>query len=162
MLYRMLQYCLASIIHGVIAYMSIYRLIPSLLFFILFLSSSHTQTQTSFDWSAIQETAKRAVVYIDAQIAEVDILQPQKEPTVSFRSGAGFIVNERGDIVVSFSLINQARSILVEFPDIKDESFYANVVVIDPQRDLALLRLQPYALEHIFQKIWDNTKFAIR
>lgn len=132
--------------------MSIYRLIPNFLFFFVCLSMSHLYTQNTFDWSDIQATAKNAVVYIGAQVAEVDILQPQKEPKLSFRDGAGFIVNERGDIVVSFSLIDQARSILVEFPEMENESFYADVVVIDPQRDLALLRLQPYALEQIFKK----------
>jgi S1-C subfamily serine protease len=85
------------------------------------------------------------VVFVRAQVIEqvqdpFDLFQPTQQSSIS--TGSGFLVDSRGDILTNYHVVqgaNRVTGVSVEFED--NVSRAAAVVGVDPDNDLALLRV---------------------
>lgn len=102
-------------------------------------------------WSDLQATLKDSVVQIFSQVAEVNLLQPQKPRSQHQGTGSGFFINEEGEIITNAHVVDQAAAIWIQIPSLGKRQLNVDVVGVSPDRDLALLRLRPEGIEAIQQ-----------
>src|SRR5579862_396723 len=101
------------------------------------------------DWSDICSNAKDAVVQIFSYTNEYPIFTPYKTPDRSGSCGTGFLISDDGYMLTNFHVIDQAVVICVQFPSLGKDNFQAELVGGCPDRDIALLRLMPHALNKV-------------
>src|SRR6202035_4479227 len=113
------------------------------------IEQSPVSSQTASDTSALTPHAiyvrdAPGVVFVRAQVIEQTEdpfdLFPQQQSSTS--TGSGFLIDDHGDILTNYHVIegaNRASGVAVEFQD--DISRGAAVVGVDPNNDLALLRV---------------------
>lgn len=106
-------------------------------------------------WIDVQRQVKNTVVKIVSDIAAFHWLEPYNPPVVSKGSGSGFFINSDGDIVTNWHVINQAQLVQIEIPALGAERVTVEVAGISPERDVALLRLTPYAKRRIKKVLGD-------
>ena len=92
-------------------------------------------------WRPVQEAVKDTVVQVFSNVAEFDFKQPYKTPRQYTSTGSGFFVNEDGDLITNFHVIDQARAIWIQIPSLGKRIVDVEVVGVSPDRDIALLRL---------------------
>ncbi|MFC1841478.1 S1C family serine protease [Candidatus Dependentiae bacterium] len=92
-------------------------------------------------WRPVQEAVKDTVVQVFSHIAEFDFKQPYKTPRQFTSTGSGFFINEEGDLITNFHVIDQARSIWIQIPSLGKRIIDVEVLGVSPDRDIALLRL---------------------
>lgn len=102
-------------------------------------------------WSDLQATLKDSVVQIFSQIAEVNLLQPQKPRSQHQATGTGFFINEEGEIITNAHVIDQAAAVWIQIPSLGKRQLDVDIIGVSPDRDLALLRLRPEGVEAIRQ-----------
>lgn len=104
-------------------------------------------------WRPVQERVRDTVVQVFAQIAEIDLLQPYKTPNQGQARGSGFFINEEGYLVTNFHVVDQAVLVYIQIPSFGKHYFQAEIVSVCPDRDLALLRIDPRAVELIKEQL---------
>ncbi|TET06248.1 PDZ domain-containing protein [Candidatus Dependentiae bacterium] len=104
-------------------------------------------------WRPIQEQMKDTVVQVFAQISELDMCQPYKTPAQGSAYGSAFFINEQGDLITNAHVVNQAQAIWIQIPSLGKRIIDVDVLGIAPERDLALLKVQPADLEFIRKTI---------
>jgi serine protease Do len=104
-------------------------------------------------WRDLQSSLKDAVVQIFSQIAEIDILEPQKTPNQYQVTGTGFFINESGEIVTNAHVVSQAKAVWIQIPSLGKRQLDVEVVGVSPDRDIALLRLGQKGIDAIVQEI---------
>ena len=104
-------------------------------------------------WRPIQEKVKDTVVQIFSNIAELDLLQPYKSPSHGTSTGTGFFINESGEIITNAHVVDEAKSVWIQIPSLGKSILDVEVVSVNPEKDLALLRLRPEALELVKQEL---------
>lgn len=83
-----------------------------------------------------EQRAQKAVVN-DIQ----NNIKNQNEPSIDFTSGGtGFVIDGKGYIVTNFHVIKNARNVAVQ--NKKGETFFAQVILKDANRDLAILKIE--------------------
>jgi len=92
-------------------------------------------------WRPVQEAVKDTVVQVFSHIAEFDFKQPYKTPRQFTSTGSGFFINEDGNIITNFHVVDQARSIWIQIPSLGKRIVDVEIVGVSPDRDLALLKL---------------------
>jgi serine protease Do len=97
-------------------------------------------------WRPIQGRVKDAVVQIFSNIAEMDILQPYKTPSQGASSGSGFFINANGDIITNAHVVDEAKGVWIQIPSFGKTILDVDIISVNPDRDLALLRLRPEGL----------------
>lgn len=100
-------------------------------------------------WRPLQEKAKDTVVQIFSQIAAIDLLQPYKTPAQGTAYGSGFFINDKGDIITNAHVVDQAKAVWVQIPSLGKRIIDVDIIGINPDRDLALLRVIPQDLQVI-------------
>lgn len=104
-------------------------------------------------WRDLQVELKDTVVQIFSQIAEIDLLEPQKTPNQYQATGSGFFINDKGDIITNAHVVNQARAAWIQIPSLGKRQLDVEIIGVSPDRDIALLRLGKEGLELIKQEI---------
>lgn len=104
-------------------------------------------------WRPVQDRAKDTVVQIMTQAVDFDWLQPYRTPAQGTLSGTGFFINEDGDIITNAHVVEQAVAIWIQIPSLGKRIIDAHIVAVSPERDLALLRVDPAGLETIRQEL---------
>jgi len=104
-------------------------------------------------WRPIQEQVKDTVVQVFAQVAEVDLLQPYNSPQQYSRSGTGFFINDKGELVTNAHVINQALAIWIQIPSLGRRLIDVTLVGMIPERDLALLQISSEGYDAIIQSL---------
>jgi serine protease Do len=94
-------------------------------------------------WRPVQEKVRDTVVQIFSQIAEFDWLQPYRTPVQGAARGSGFLINEHGDIITNAHVVDQAVAVWIQIPSLGKQLIDVAIVSICPERDLALLRIEP-------------------
>lgn len=102
-------------------------------------------------WSDLQATLKDSVVQIFSQIAEVNLLQPQKPRSQHQAFGTGFFINEEGEIITNAHVIDQAAAVWIQIPSLGKRQLDVDIIGVSPDRDLALLKLRPEGVAAIKQ-----------
>lgn len=100
-------------------------------------------------WRPVQEKVKDTVVQIFSQVAAMDLLQPYKTPAQGSVYGSGFFINDKGEIITNAHVVDQAKAVWVQIPSLGKRIIDVDVVGINPDRDLALLRVIPQDLQVI-------------
>ncbi|MFC1842529.1 S1C family serine protease [Candidatus Dependentiae bacterium] len=104
-------------------------------------------------WRPVQEAVKDTVVQVFSHIAEFDFKQPYRTPRQFTSTGSGFFINDEGDIITNFHVVDQARSIWIQIPSLGKRIIDVEVVGVSPDRDIALLRLKKDGKEIIAKEI---------
>jgi serine protease Do len=112
-------------------------------------------------WRGVQDLARNTVVQIFAQVAELDLLQPYKTPAQYPASGSGFFINNQGDIITNAHVINQAKAIWIQIPELGKRIVEVDVISLSIDRDLALLRVKPQDLEYIKATLGDVRSLSL-
>ncbi len=102
-------------------------------------------------WTDLQTKLKDSVIQIFSQIAEVNLLQPQKPRRQQQATGTGFFINDEGEMITNAHVVDQAAAVWIQIPTLGKRQFDVDVVGVSPERDLALLRLRPEGVEAIRQ-----------
>lgn len=100
-------------------------------------------------WRPIQEGVKDTVVQVFAQVVEFDFMQPYRTSSPYPVSGSAFFINDQGDLITNAHVISQAREIWIQIPSLGKRIIDVEVIGVSPERDIALLRVQPQSLEII-------------
>jgi len=104
-------------------------------------------------WRPVQEAVKDTVVQVFSNVAEFDFKQPYKTPRQYTSTGSGFFINDEGDLITNFHVIDQARAIWIQIPSLGKRIIDVEVVGASPDRDIALLRLKGSGKEIIKREI---------
>ncbi len=107
-------------------------------------ASQTTSSTSALTPHAIYVRDAPGVVFVRAQVIEqvedpFDLFSQQQSST---STGSGFLIDDHGDILTNYHVIegaNRATGVAVEFED--DVSRRAAVIGVDPNNDLALLRV---------------------
>ncbi len=100
-------------------------------------------------WRPVQEKVKDTVVQIFSQIAAIDLLQPYKTPSQGTAYGSGFFISDNGDIITNAHVVEQAKAVWVQIPSLGKRIIDVDIIGVNPDRDLALLRVIPQDLQVI-------------
>jgi len=104
-------------------------------------------------WMELQKSIHNSIVKVVCDVATFNWFEPYKAPELSSASGSGFFINEEGDIVTNFHVVDQARLVQIEIPALGAERLEVEIVGVSPERDLALLSLTPQAKEKIKKEL---------
>lgn len=108
---------------------------------------------TKNSWRPIQEKIRDTVVQIFSQNIEFDWLQPYKTPSQFTALGSGFFINEDGEIITNWHVIDQAIGVWIQIPSLGKRLIDVNILSICPERDLALLKVSDEDLIYIRQML---------
>ncbi len=101
------------------------------------------------NWSDLPAQCKDSVVQVFTQAAEFNWLEPYKSPNHGEMYGSAFFISEEGDLITNAHVINQAKALSIQVPSLGKSRLDVDIIAVAPERDLALLRLQPQALEQL-------------
>jgi serine protease Do len=107
-------------------------------------NSEHSQTniQQNLSWAQISEQNKNAALQIFSYIKEPNHFVRYRTPDDGWGSGTGFIINQDGEILTNFHVVDKAVKIFVQHPKSK-ERIEVKYVGGCPEQDIALLQLKP-------------------
>jgi len=103
----------------------------------------------SVNWAGLPAQCKDSVVQVFTQAAEFNWLEPYKSPNHGEMYGSAFFINEEGELITNAHVINQSKAICIQVPSLGKARLDVDIIAVAPERDLALLRLQPQSLEKL-------------
>jgi serine protease Do len=108
---------------------------------------------TASNWLHVQKNVEHSVVQIFSSVARINWLRPYQTPDEVTSAGSAFFINEKGDLLTNYHVVNHARSVMIRLPRLGQLQYRAEVVGVCPERDVALLRLTEKARVQIEAKI---------
>lgn len=112
-----------------------------------------TYSKDSFSWCEVQSNFKNSVVQVFAQSAVIDILEPYRTPNVAGGAGSGFFINEDGEILTNAHVVNQAKAVWIQIPELGKQQIDVEIVGLSVERDIALLKVKPEGLALIKREL---------
>ncbi|MBY0109518.1 MAG: trypsin-like peptidase domain-containing protein [Candidatus Babeliaceae bacterium] len=112
------------------------------------LASSGTGDVTK-RWSDIQPKVKDTVVQVWVQKIDFNWLEPYKTPQQGLSTGSGFFIDEKGSFITNFHVVNGSVAVEVQIPSMGKQRLLSKVIALNPDRDLALVRLTQESLERV-------------
>jgi len=100
-------------------------------------------------WSDIQPKVKDTVVQVWVQKIDFNWLEPYKTPQQGLSTGSGFFIDEKGSFITNFHVINGSVAVEVQIPSMGKQRLAAKVIALNPDRDIALVRLTEESLERV-------------
>ncbi len=100
-------------------------------------------------WSEIQPQVKDTVVQVWVQKIDYNWLEPYKTPQQGLSTGSGFFIDEYGSFITNFHVINGSVAVEVQIPSMGKQRLAADVIALNPDRDLALVRLTEDSLNKV-------------
>jgi serine protease Do len=113
------------------------------------------------NWLHVQKKIENGVVQVFSSVARINWLRPYRAPDEVMGAGSAFFINDRGDMLTNYHVVNQARSVMVRLPRLGQLQYRAEVVGVSPERDVALLRLTDKARAEIEAKIGTISYMAL-
>ncbi len=104
-------------------------------------------------WRKVQKRAQDTVVQIFVHTAQFNWLEPYKSPHQSKAYGTGFFIDDLGYMVTNYHVIDEASTMKIQIPSLGKERFDIQVVGVNPERDLALLKLTPEAYKVVHARL---------
>ncbi len=108
-----------------------------------------SSSDVSKRWSDIQPLVKDTVVQVWVQKIEFNWLEPYKTPQQGLATGSGFFIDEQGSFITNFHVINGSVAVEVQIPSMGKQRLAADIIALNPDRDLALVRLTSESLERV-------------
>jgi serine protease Do len=100
-------------------------------------------------WSQVQKKATDTVVQVFSETFEFNWIEPYRAPDQREGVGSGFFINNQGEFLTNYHVVSQAPHISIQVPSTGQERFDAEVIGVNPDRDVALCRLTQSALEKL-------------
>ena len=100
-------------------------------------------------FGGVQDSVEQAVVQVFSQVVKFDWLEPYSTSEQFETRGSGFFIDERGSIITSAHVVDQARSIWIQMPAFGQKIFSVDLVGFCPERDMAFLVLKQEDKEFI-------------
>lgn len=130
------------------------------IFFISFLISSESLAARQIDessdpvlntkvWQKVQQQVKDTVVQLFVETASFNWQEPYKTPKQRKAFGSGFFVDSEGSLITNYHVVDESVGIKIQIPSLGKEQFDVDIIGVSPERDIALLKLKPSALEDI-------------
>jgi len=91
------------------------------------------------------------VLRIRCQFKEFDWLEPYLDKSVKETIGSGFFVNDKGNIITNFHVIENAIKVFVQIPKYGNNTYECDVISIYPHMDIGLLKIKNYKNEKYFK-----------
>lgn len=113
---------------------------------------------SSQDWQEVEKKAHNAVVQILAQKTKFNWTDPYKSPEQSEGAGSGFFINDQGDLITNFHVVEGAKSVHICVPDLGRKLIEAKIVRVCPEADIAELTITQDG-KNILSKHFDKIPF---
>lgn len=111
--------------------------------------ATSTEGDVSRRWSDIQPKVKDTVVQVWVQKIDFNWLEPYKTPQQGLSTGSGFFIDEKGSFITNFHVISGSVAVEVQIPSMGKQRLAAKVIALNPDRDIALVRLTEESLERV-------------
>ena len=98
--------------------------------------------------SEIYDRSAPGVVHVEARVARPRTLPfgfPEERPGTA--TGSGFVIDEQGHLLTNAHVVEGARDVTVRFGNEEEDAVEAKVVGADVSTDLALLKIDPKAVD---------------
>jgi len=109
------------------------------------------------EWQKIREKVANGVAQIIVQVSEFNWEEPYKSPCQYESFGSGFFIDKEGYFVTNYHVIEEASrqpgAIQIQIPIFGKKRFDLEVVGVNPERDIALLKLKKEAFDLIVSKL---------
>lgn len=92
-------------------------------------------------WAHVQKTIEDGIVHVFNCQRKIDWLEPYKTPQSSASTGSGFFINEKGDILTNYHVIENAEALFIRIPSLGKKHFQVSIIGAAPEYDIALLSL---------------------
>ncbi len=116
-------------------------------------TSTENSSEQFVNWSALPAKYKNSVVQVFNQAAEFNWLEPYKTPNHGEMYGSAFFINQEGDLITNAHVVSQSKALSVQVPSLGKARLDVDIIAVAPERDLALLRLQPHSLIKIEKEL---------
>jgi len=106
-------------------------------------------------WIDIENKASKAVVRLKVEKQKIELCNIHANYPLFTEYGSGFFIDSNGLILTNFHVIENAKSIGVNIPDLGKKIIYAKIISICPKLDLALIKITKKSKEIINKSIGD-------
>jgi len=104
-------------------------------------------------WHKVQQKAKDTVVQLFIYNSVFNWLEPHKSPKQKRAYASGFFIDQNGYIVSNFHAIDDAINVEIQIPSLGKQRFEVEVVGVNPDRDVSLLKLTEESLNKVKEKL---------
>ena len=88
----------------------------------------------------IKDHINKCVVRINAEIISININIPYELETPSKGQGTGFFIDKKGLILTCAHVVDNAKNIYIEIPNISSKKYLCSIIYICPEFDIALIK----------------------
>lgn len=114
---------------------------------------SSRPSDLSSKWMDIERKSRNAVVQVRSNMFEINWVEPFRAPETAEGIGSGFIINTDGDVLTNFHVVGNSVRVQLQILCLGKERISASVTGVSPERDIALLRINPDGIEKIKSKL---------
>lgn len=108
-------------------------------------------------WRIAESKAQNAVVQVWSQKTEFNWVEPYKSPEQYQVCGSAFFINENGDLLTNFHVVNQAKSVFINVPSLGKKLLEVKVIGVCPELDVALLSLTQESYDTMYDTLGQIT-----
>lgn len=108
----------------------------------------------------LKKKINKCVVRIIAEELTIDWNMPYIHKSPSRGQGTGFFINNKGQILTCAHVVNGARNIYIEVPNISSDKYQCDVISICPKFDIALIQCKNYCSKE-YLEMGDSDKLEV-
>jgi S1-C subfamily serine protease len=105
----------------------------------------------------LKKYINKSIVRINAEVIDININIPYELETPRKGQGTGFFINNKGLILTCAHVVDAAKNIYIEVPNISSKKYLCHIITICPEFDLALIQTDEIFNQH-FLKLGDSLK----
>ena len=105
----------------------------------------------------LKKYINKSIVRITAEVIEININIPYELETPQKGQGTGFFINNKGLILTCAHVVDAAKNIYIEVPNISSKKYLCHIISICPEFDLALIQTDELVNQH-YLKLGDSLK----
>ena len=96
----------------------------------------------------LKKYINKSIVRITAEVIEININIPYELETPQKGQGTGFFINNKGLILTCAHVVDAAKNIYIEVPNISSKKYLCHIISICPEYDLALIQTDDLLNQH--------------
>ena len=105
----------------------------------------------------LKKYINKSIVRITAEVIEININIPYELETPQKGQGTGFFINNKGLILTCAHVVDAAKNIYIEVPNVSSKKYLCHIISICPEFDLALIQTDDLINQH-YLKLGDSLK----